>query len=40
MSQPHATETTFTLDNVSFSVPGRTLLQPLSLSFPPEKSVA
>ncbi|ATZ10710.1 Fe3+-hydroxamate ABC transporter ATP-binding protein FhuC [Erwinia amylovora] len=37
MSQPHATETTFTLDNVSFSVPGRTLLQPLSLSFPAGK---
>ncbi|GAB3419834.1 Fe3+-hydroxamate ABC transporter ATP-binding protein FhuC [Erwinia aphidicola] len=36
---PHqsATETTFTLDNVSFAVPGRTLLQPLSLAFPAGK---
>ena len=25
---------TFALDNASFSVPGRVLLQPLSLSFP------
>ncbi|RWR00471.1 iron-hydroxamate transporter ATP-binding subunit [[Pantoea] beijingensis] len=30
----HAQDTTFTLDNVSFTVPGRTLLHPLSLSFP------
>ncbi|MEB6337336.1 Fe3+-hydroxamate ABC transporter ATP-binding protein FhuC [Serratia rhizosphaerae] len=27
-------EATFTLDNVSFAVPGRILLQPLSLTFP------
>lgn len=27
-------ETTFTLDDAGFSVPGRTLLQPLSLTFP------
>lgn len=33
-SQSHAT---FTLDNASFSVPGRTLLQPLSLTFPAGK---
>ncbi|AUX73583.1 Fe3+-hydroxamate ABC transporter ATP-binding protein FhuC [Erwinia pyrifoliae] len=37
MYQPHANETSFTLDNVSFSVPGRTLLHPLSLSFPAGK---
>jgi len=37
MSHPHATETTFTLDNAAFTVPGRTLLQPLSLTFPAGK---
>lgn len=37
MSHSIASETTFTLDNVSFSVPGRTLLQPLSLTFPAGK---
>lgn len=30
-------EARFTLENVSFAVPGRVLLQPLSLSFPPGK---
>lgn len=37
MPYPHAEEATFTLKNVSFEVPGRTLLQPLSLTFPPGK---
>lgn len=37
MSHLRSTETTFSLDNVSFSVPGRTLLQPLSLTFPAGK---
>lgn len=37
MQQQHTSETTFTLDRVSFSVPGRTLLQPLSLAFPAGK---
>ncbi|WP_337037673.1 Fe3+-hydroxamate ABC transporter ATP-binding protein FhuC [Pantoea agglomerans] len=37
MPHPHAEETTFTLKNASFEVPGRTLLQPLSLTFPPGK---
>lgn len=37
MSHLHATETTFTLDKTAFSVPGRTLLQPLSLTFPAGK---
>ncbi|WP_345830596.1 Fe3+-hydroxamate ABC transporter ATP-binding protein FhuC [Erwinia sp. HDF1-3R] len=37
MSHLHATETTFSLDNASFTVPGRTLLQPLSLTFPAGK---
>lgn len=35
MPHPHAEEATFTLKNASFEVPGRTLLQPLSLTFPP-----
>ena len=34
MSPPHDAAT-FTLDNVSFHVPGRTLLHPLSLTFSP-----
>lgn len=33
---PHA-ETTFALDRVTFRVPGRTLLHPLSLTFPSGK---
>ncbi|WP_034912428.1 MULTISPECIES: Fe3+-hydroxamate ABC transporter ATP-binding protein FhuC [Erwinia] len=33
----HVTETTFTLDGATFTVPGRTLLQPLSLTFPAGK---
>ncbi|MBA8864938.1 iron complex transport system ATP-binding protein [Pantoea agglomerans] len=37
MPYPHAEEATFTLKNASFEVPGRTLLQPLSLTFPPGK---
>lgn len=37
MPHPHAEEATFTLKNASFDVPGRTLLQPLSLTFPPGK---
>ncbi|MBD8181137.1 Fe3+-hydroxamate ABC transporter ATP-binding protein FhuC [Pantoea agglomerans] len=37
MPHPHAEEATFTLKNASFEVPGRTLLQPLSLTFPPAK---
>lgn len=37
MQQQHTSETTFILDRVSFSVPGRTLLQPLSLDFPAGK---
>ncbi|MET4056870.1 iron-chelate-transporting ATPase [Pantoea agglomerans] len=37
MPYPHAEEVTFTLKNASFEVPGRTLLQPLSLTFPPGK---
>lgn len=37
MQQQHTSETTFTLDRVSFSVPGRILLQPLSLAFPAGK---
>lgn len=37
MQHQPATDTTFTLDNVSFTVPGRTLLQPLSLAFPAGK---
>lgn len=40
MSYPHAEEVTFALDNASFQVPGRTLLQPLSLTFPPGKVTA
>ncbi|MCE1557453.1 ATP-binding cassette domain-containing protein, partial [Enterobacter hormaechei] len=30
-------DTTFTLNNLSFRVPGRTLLHPLSLTFPAGK---
>lgn len=37
MPHPHAEEATFTLKNASFEVPGRTLLQPLSLTFAPGK---
>lgn len=37
MPYPHAEEATFTLKNASFEVPGRTLLHPLSLTFPPGK---
>lgn len=37
MPHPHAEEATFTLKNTSFEVPDRTLLQPLSLTFPPGK---
>ncbi|MBN1087861.1 Fe3+-hydroxamate ABC transporter ATP-binding protein FhuC [Pantoea sp. 1B4] len=37
MPYPHAEEATFTLKNASFEVPGRTLIQPLSLTFPPGK---
>lgn len=37
MQQQQTSETTFTLDRASFSVPGRTLLQPLSLTFPAGK---
>lgn len=40
MQHPQAEETTFTLDNVSFHVPGRTLLHPLSFTFPPGKFTA
>lgn len=40
MQHPQAEETTFTLDNVSFHVPGRTLLHPLSFTFPPGKVTA
>ncbi|MFH8133463.1 Fe3+-hydroxamate ABC transporter ATP-binding protein FhuC [Pantoea osteomyelitidis] len=40
MQHPQAEETTFTLDNASFDVPGRTLLHPLSLTFPPGKVTA
>ncbi|MBP2169860.1 iron complex transport system ATP-binding protein [Erwinia toletana] len=37
MQLPQAQDTTFRLDNVSFTVPGRTLLHPLSLTFPAGK---
>lgn len=40
MQHPHYAATTFALENVSFRVPGRTLLQPLSLSFAPGKVTA
>lgn len=40
MQHQHAEETTFTLQNVSFHVPGRTLLHPLTLTFPPGKVTA
>ena len=33
---PHS-DTTFSLDRVTFRVPGRTLLHPLSLTFPAGK---
>jgi len=39
MQPPHDVAT-FTLDNVSFHVPGRALLHPLSLTFPPGKVTA
>ncbi|WP_369826148.1 Fe3+-hydroxamate ABC transporter ATP-binding protein FhuC [Pantoea sp. FDAARGOS_194] len=38
--QPPHDAATFTLDNVSFHVPGRTLLHPLSLTFAPGKVTA
>ncbi|HCW97814.1 MAG TPA: Fe3+-hydroxamate ABC transporter ATP-binding protein FhuC [Pantoea sp.] len=38
--QPPHDAATFTLDNVSFHVLGRTLLHPLSLTFPPGKVTA
>ncbi|WP_158781766.1 Fe3+-hydroxamate ABC transporter ATP-binding protein FhuC [Pantoea sp. BAV 3049] len=37
MHPPFASETTFSLDQATFTVPGRTLLQPLSLTFPAGK---
>lgn len=37
MHPPFAPETTFSLDQATFTVPGRTLLQPLSLTFPAGK---
>lgn len=37
MSHLHAQHTTFSLANASFAVPGRTLLQPLTLTFPAGK---
>lgn len=37
MQLQHQQDTTFRLDNVSFTVPGRILLHPLSLSFPAGK---
>ena len=38
MQESHISQpATLTLENMSFSVPGRQLLQPLSLSFPPGK---
>ena len=40
MQHPQAEETTFTLDNARFDVPGRTLLHPLTLTFPPGKVTA
>ena len=40
MQHPHHAETTFSLENVSFRVPGRTLLHPLSLTFAPGKATA
>ena len=40
MQHPHHAETTFSLENVSFRVPGRTLLHPLSLTFAPGKVTA
>ena len=40
MPHPHAEEATFRLENASFEVLGRTLLQPLSLTFPPGKMTA
>ncbi|WP_226571849.1 Fe3+-hydroxamate ABC transporter ATP-binding protein FhuC [Mangrovibacter yixingensis] len=36
-TQNNTTPITFSLDNVTFRVPGRTLLHPLSLTFPPGK---
>ena len=40
MLHPDYAETTFALENASFHVPGRTLLQPLSLTFTPGKVTA
>ncbi|MBA4820544.1 Fe3+-hydroxamate ABC transporter ATP-binding protein FhuC [Pantoea ananatis] len=40
MQLPQHQQTTFQLENASFRVPGRTLLQPLSLSFTPGKVTA
>jgi iron-chelate-transporting ATPase len=40
MQHPLAENATFTLENVSFQVPGRTLLHPLSLTFPPGQVTA
>jgi len=37
MHSPHATDSTFSLHQTSFAVPGRILLQPLSLTFPAGK---
>jgi len=37
MHPPHATASTFSLEQAGFTVPGRTLLQPLSLIFPAAK---
>lgn len=37
MYSPQVTETTFTLEQATFAVPGRTLLQPLSHTFPAGK---
>lgn len=40
MQHPQVEETSFTLENASFQVPGRILLHPLTLSFPPGKVTA
>ena len=37
MHSPHLTDSTFSLHQTSFAVPGRILLQPLSLTFPAGK---
>src|SRR5476651_301521 len=36
-AEAHANDSTFSLNQVSFTVPGRTLLAPLSLTFPKGK---